>query len=105
MAICDIQTVIFNKQIFNTLFFPTSKINYLSFLNLMLKARKLNAKNIPSEAKTHMIIYKDVDSRSGSNTISYESFGTIPKEIRKKMFYLMMHSAHFIYGYMASDIW
>ena len=24
---------------------------------------------------------------------------------RKKMFYLMMHSTHFIYGYMASDIW
>ena len=21
------------------------------------------------------------------------------------MFYLMMHSTHFIYGYMASDIW
>ena len=25
--------------------------------------------------------------------------------IRKKMFYLMMHSTHFIYGYMVSDIW
>ena len=23
----------------------------------------------------------------------------------RKMFYLMMHSTHFIYGYMASDIW
>ena len=23
----------------------------------------------------------------------------------KEMFYLMMHSTHFIYGYMASDIW
>ena len=27
------------------------------------------------------------------------------KEGRKEMFYLMMHSTHFIYGYMASDIW
>ena len=27
------------------------------------------------------------------------------KERRKEMFYLMMHSTHFIYGYMASDIW
>ena len=27
------------------------------------------------------------------------------KEGRKEMFYLMMHSPHFIYGYMASDIW
>ena len=24
---------------------------------------------------------------------------------RKEMFYLMMHSTHFINGYMASDIW
>ena len=24
---------------------------------------------------------------------------------RKEMFYLTMHSTHFIYGYMASDIW
>ena len=27
------------------------------------------------------------------------------EEGRKEMFYLMMHSTHFIYGYMASDIW
>ena len=26
-------------------------------------------------------------------------------EGRKEMFYLMTHSTHFIYGYMASDIW
>ena len=24
---------------------------------------------------------------------------------RKKMFYLTTHSTHFIYGYMAADIW
>ena len=24
---------------------------------------------------------------------------------RKEMFYLTMHSTHFIYGYMALDIW
>ena len=24
---------------------------------------------------------------------------------RKEMFYLMMHSTHFIYGYMVSDLW
>ena len=29
----------------------------------------------------------------------------IPLEGRKEMFYLTMHSTHFIYGYMASDIW
>ena len=27
------------------------------------------------------------------------------KEGRKEMFYLTTHSTHFIYGYMASDIW
>ena len=27
------------------------------------------------------------------------------KEERKEMFYLTMHSTHFIYGYMASGIW
>ena len=27
------------------------------------------------------------------------------KEGREEMFYLMTHSTHFIYGYMASDIW
>ena len=25
--------------------------------------------------------------------------------VRKEMFYLTTHSTHFIYGYMASDIW
>ena len=29
----------------------------------------------------------------------------IAKWVRKEMFYLMTHSTHFIYGYMASDIW
>ena len=29
----------------------------------------------------------------------------IRKEGRKEMFYLTTHSTHFIYGYMASDIW
>ena len=27
------------------------------------------------------------------------------EEGRKEMFYLTTHSTHFIYGYMASDIW
>ena len=29
----------------------------------------------------------------------------IVDEGRKEMFYLTTHSTHFIYGYMASDIW
>ena len=31
--------------------------------------------------------------------------GDQDKEGRKEMFYLTTHSTHFIYGYMASDIW
>ena len=31
--------------------------------------------------------------------------GLLDVEGRKEMFYLTMHSTHFIYGYMASDIW
>ena len=27
------------------------------------------------------------------------------KEGKKELFYLTMHSTHFMYGYMASDIW
>ena len=29
----------------------------------------------------------------------------VTKQRNGKMFYLTMHSTHFIYGYMASDIW
>ena len=29
----------------------------------------------------------------------------IGKKKKKEMFYLTTHSTHFIYGYMASDIW
>ena len=32
-------------------------------------------------------------------------FSTSNKEGRKEVFYLSTHSTHFIYGYMASDIW
>ena len=33
------------------------------------------------------------------------TFTCSKKERRKEMFYLTMHSTHFIYSYMASDIW
>ena len=33
------------------------------------------------------------------------TFCSASSTIRKEMFYLTMHSTHFIYGYMASDIW
>ena len=37
--------------------------------------------------------------------ISTDSIIVAWKEGRKEMFYLTTHSTHFIYGYMASDIW
>ena len=35
----------------------------------------------------------------------YFRVGLYLLEGKKEMFYLMMHSTHFIYGYMASHIW
>ena len=32
-------------------------------------------------------------------------FSDLKKEERKEMFYLTLHSTHFDYGYIASDIW
>ena len=32
-------------------------------------------------------------------------YGYMASDRRKEMFYLTMYSIHFIYGYMASDIW
>ena len=41
-----------------------------------------------------------------SAILCYESHEGILSSIREReMFYLMTHSTHFIYGYMASDIW
>ena len=35
----------------------------------------------------------------------FKLLSLLRKEGRKEMFYLTPHSTHFIYGYMASDIW
>ena len=37
--------------------------------------------------------------------LCYTSCGALTTPWRKEMFYLTTHSTHFIYGYMASDIW
>ena len=36
---------------------------------------------------------------------THSSSVCVSKAGRKEVFYLTMHSTHFIYGYMASDIW
>ena len=37
--------------------------------------------------------------------VTAEQTGNQKWEGRKEIFYLTTHSTHFIYGYMASDIW
>ena len=37
--------------------------------------------------------------------VSFDREADILDEGRKEMFYLTTHSTHFIYGYMATDIW
>ena len=40
-----------------------------------------------------------------ANTPCHADFGMNEREREREMFYLTTHSTHFIYGYMASDIW
>ena len=40
-----------------------------------------------------------------NNSINHEFKQGKDKEREREMFYLTTHSTHFIYGYMASDIW
>ena len=40
-----------------------------------------------------------------SFTQTHSVLANLKKEGRKEMFYLTTHSTHFIYGYMAPDIW
>ena len=44
-------------------------------------------------------------SRSKAHPLEVSAFLTRFSERERKMFYLTTHSIHFIYGYMASDIW
>ena len=39
------------------------------------------------------------------NALFWSKIFHVQLEGRKEMYYLMTHSTHFIYGYMASDIW
>ena len=48
---------------------------------------------------------KNVGHTDGSDHTGRSTTTCWPKVRRKEMFYLTTHSTHFIYGYMASDIW
>ena len=47
----------------------------------------------------------DVNVVEGSGYVSDDVFQELNNKEGKEMFYLTTHSTHFIYGYMASDIW
>ena len=51
------------------------------------------------------IHFKYVDSFAGIFRFDLRDKLLVLKKGRKEMFYLTTHSSHFIYGYMASDIW
>ena len=47
----------------------------------------------------------DLNVRWCSRPIAGTRLQACHAEVEREMFYLTTHSAHFIYGYMASDIW
>ena len=53
--------------------------------------------NSDSERKEGNVSFNDALQLSFPNNILHEG--------RKEVFYLMTHATHFIYGYMASNIW
>ena len=53
---------------------------------------------------TNLVLDEDPTSASRSNT-SFSLVRSTWIEREREMFYLTTHSTHFIYGYMASDIW
>ena len=50
-------------------------------------------------------IWESVDSMDDKINGLFKGYKVTWQEGRKEMFYLTTHSTHFIYGYMASDIW
>ena len=55
-----------------------------------------------SDLKTQLLNFTDEDFPAECLT---SNKSVCDSNRRKEMFYLMTHSTHFIYGYMASDIW
>ena len=59
-----------------------------------------------SESSYHRaLLLEHIDLFIISYVIHLVNFFTCNLRGRKEMFYLTTHSTHFIYGYMASDIW
>ena len=61
-----------------------------------------NNNNSKNNIRIIIIIAVAVITSNNINTV-FAAAGT--RETEREMFYLTTHSTHFIYGYMASDIW
>ena len=83
------------------LFIRSSPLTWSMRMNMMMKMMK-------TCSWTCSWFSRNVWSRSPARTTSWRppsSPLSKGQEGRKEMFYLTTHSTHFIYGYMASDIW
>ena len=71
--------------------------NCMLFCRWEYRLDKTKTSHDRSQSHTSLSIEQTLnDHKNGINHMN---------EGRKEMFYLTTHSTHFIYGYMASDIW
>ena len=70
----------------------------------------LHPPQISTSGKCHCVIIHQTTKATEyigqmSKYLHKSPLSLLQKERKKEMFYLTTHSSHFIYGYMASDIW
>ena len=69
-------------------------------------AKHKNGRYYQAEVKAvERNMYYEVDFDDGSFSDNLFPEDIVVSETEREMFYLTTHSTHFIYGYMASDIW
>ena len=56
-------------------------------------------------AYIHTYMHAYIHAYTHTHVHTYTNVSILRKEREREMFYLTTHSTHFIYGYMASDIW
>ena len=61
-----------------------------------------NIERVPSQPPTLNLNYQ---SQQPTSTLDLHQKTQYPTSREREMFYLTTHSTHFIYGYVASDIW
>ena len=76
-----------------------------AFLRLPTASRFLLLLVIVSNAAAEISYNTSLDFAGMTAFLLSTSLGEREREREREMFYLTMHSTHFIYGYMSSDIW